>query len=418
MCPRSPNYAHFPSGNTLICPAIGQIQRPSPDSADLLDFFNQQHSWLDPAPWLWSTFARPVTGAQRSQAYYPSSQGEPAPIERLPNELLDQIIDFLSDDKRDVLSLGLSSAVVWPVVLHHVQRENEQSMGIWAGKQVFYHGQSVDAHLFDCIDSDRRQQWRVSDEFVNTIYQLAYTHKRFDSYPKTPLPIPPAQQWIDAADAASHWSGFSLSDLVNIRQDLLPAMFLDQTYVLRNLTKNEFIRSDRLIPSAQEETGSHKQHKESSNKPSAISKALNLLKARSWAVRKRPFDDLPEMPISDLPFDTSPLSFAQIFLLLTCRTLSAPLCERHFDFQMGRWSGHCFDIISLEAHETETNSFEWADVSELAVDEVANLRHWVRRLKGGRKFHQYRDCRCRPMEEDRLKYRNWEGFDGPRLAFY
>ncbi|KAJ4290300.1 hypothetical protein N0V90_010516 [Kalmusia sp. IMI 367209] len=328
-------------------------------------------------------------------------------MERLPNELLDQIFDYLLQEEKDVLAWGLSSSVIWSFILRHVHLEHERTVGMLAGKEVgFYNYIAASDDVFVC-----RAVWK---EISPTMNPAIHTDQRHLSA----VTRTPAQRWIEALHAARNrdgsfqtkgWIEFTAADWKNIERDLSPYMYpQDRVWVLRNLTTSEFVRSDKLQPSARKSSGDASRR--SASGPSMLSRILKPFTSGTTtggaSTHQSHIDRRP-----DRPFDTTPLTFAQIFLILACHSDVPSYHETIFGFHNGRWCGHRFDIIPLNTHLAETTEVEWADVSELAVDDVANLRYWVQQLDG-------KGSSCpktlRPhVEADRSMYHNWEGLDAP-----
>tara|TARA_R110002003_G_scaffold125_8_gene11436 strand:+ start:2463 stop:2738 length:276 start_codon:yes stop_codon:yes gene_type:complete len=71
-----------------------------------------------------NSFAESVAHGKRTQHFQPKSRpgGKLSPLERLPSELIEEIIDALLDDMEDytlsMLAVGISSHVLYPVSYH------------------------------------------------------------------------------------------------------------------------------------------------------------------------------------------------------------------------------------------------------------------------------------------------------------
>lgn len=370
---------------------------------------------LGSAPWLWTTIARPVTDELFSQSYLPKRSKTLAPIEKLPNELLDHILACIQDEG-DLFAWGLSSSVMWSYLLRLVHAKQDKSTGMWMGKELGFYGyvRTSDEGVFQCRSVwDRRpavtnapdfletynvDERRLSDAVITatqhwtTIYHKA--KRMAASHPESPIP--------------GRYKNVSAADWGKVERDLFFYKYpQDRVWVLRNLTTCEFIRSDKLQPSARKSSDSVRP-----KLPSRSSTISRMLK--SFSSKSSPGRDKLSPQLAEEPFDTSPLTFAQIFLVLTCHSDLPPDHEIIFGFHDGRWRGHSFDIVPLKTHTAETEESSWADVSELAVDDVANLRYWVQQLNGDGE-----SCpkSLRPhVEADRNMYHNWEGLEAPLLV--
>jgi hypothetical protein len=408
---------NFPGSFFLLSHEADGFQRPTPSTAGLLQMFPKESlpSWIGSAPWLWTSLARPVAGAQFSQAYLTKQSTSLAPIERLPNELLDHVLDYIQDEEKDVLAWGLSSSVIWLYILRLIHKQNERFVGMWAGKEVGFYGYipTSDDDVFQC-----RSIWDRRPAITNTpgfLESYNVDERRLSDVTTTA-----AQRWMEVLDSAKFssgagdpaWASITEQDWRKIEHDLFfHAYPQSRTWVLRNLTTCEFIRSDKLCPSARKSSDAARP-----KLPSRSSTFTKMLKPFiSEKTRGKDKDKTPPM-LSEggATFSTSPLSFAQLFLALTAHSDLPSHQELLFGFHDGRWRGHCFDIVPLSSHASETKGADWADVSELAVDDVANLRYWVHQLGGDGD-----SCpkALKPhVEADRNMYHNWEGLEAPLLG--
>ncbi|KAF1973852.1 hypothetical protein BU23DRAFT_553838 [Bimuria novae-zelandiae CBS 107.79] len=402
----------FPGSYFLLCNEVDAFQCPTPSNAGLLQMFSKEPpSWIGSAPWLWTTVARPVKDVHFSQSYLPKRSNTLSPLEKLPNELLDQILAHLREDAHDVIAWGLSSNAIWSYVLRIIHSEQKQFAGMWTGKEVgFYeYTPTSDEGVFQCRSVwDRRPAVTNAPDFLE---RYNVDERQLSDVVKTST-----QRWTEvfhtvrffSRSAAVRWKGLSEAQWNDIEHDLFfhehPQ---DRIWLLRNLTTSEFVRSDKLQPSARKSS-----EKTRPKLPSRSSTFARMLKP--FASKSSPGKAPASLQAHGEPFDASPLTFAQIFLVLTCHSDQPSHHEVIFDFHDGRWRGHCFDMVPLDVHRLETKEADWADVSDLAVDDVANLRYWVQQLNG--------DGNCCPkslrphVEADRNMYHNWEGLETPLLV--
>ncbi|KAF2269196.1 hypothetical protein CC78DRAFT_564924 [Lojkania enalia] len=397
MCPRPIPRDSFPKTYCLIAPERAQMTKDIATSLKNVAMFFEEGD----ERWLWYLFGRPVAG-ERERRWVGRSDGKGnmkmSRLEELPNELLDIIIELL--DKQGVLALGLSSAVFWPIVLHHVHTTYRNQVGSWAGLRVAFQGSYsyslpqpfYDEELNKIIDpstySIRLWTWRWSS--------------RFESGRNLNYITPSEQEWLDIATAAEqrNWYPFLPADWVNIKQDLSCSYMFpqDRVWVLRNLTTREYVRSDQLCPKL-------KQPKKRRMRFSASITFLNL------------FDRSPK-PIPKLPFDESPVTLGQVLLLLTCWSTSIQWPEPMLHFQQGVWAGHQFDLVALDEHYDAPDAADWANVSEAAVHDAANVRTWANHLVGnGFRADRGNSGHWNMMKEQRLKYHHWCGKPGEESNF-
>lgn len=163
---------NFPGSFFLLSNEADEFQCPTPSDAGLLHMFAKEPlPWIGSAPWLWTSIARPVTDEHSSQSYLPKRSNKLAPLEELPNELLDQILTYIQDDGRDVLALGLSSNVMWTYVLRLIHSEHEHFEGMWTSKEIGFYGYipTSDEGVFQCRSVwDRRPAMTNAPDFLET----------------------------------------------------------------------------------------------------------------------------------------------------------------------------------------------------------------------------------------------------------
>jgi hypothetical protein len=431
---------HFPSRFCLVCPDTLQIQYLSSfherDTKYLEGFFSKDPpSWVTEAWWLWSLLAKPVSDYSHVQAYKPGpNRAATAFIEQLPNELLDQILDYLSEsgDRKDMLALGLSSSLLWRLVVHRAQADYARTASVWVGKPVLFSGQANPyerrPHPWSEVLSERHPLTREKLSVYHTLGIVGAM--RFDpNAPQTPdmqqhLSRSAGQQWAEALESAngSDWISPAVSDFIH--QDLSPAMYpQDRVWILRNLTTCEFIRSDKLEPAShQKDVFESSIPTSTSVKTSSAGRARALLKQGVAAFSRRYRDKQKASAkwTQSINPDLTPLTFAQIFLVLACYSIVPPDDEECLGFQEGRWAGHTFDIVTADVHNAEATAYDWADVSELAVDDVASLRHWAQQMEHWTCSDGDFQCFApKPIPDeiwqhvsnDRMLYHDWEGRD-------
>ncbi len=133
----------FPLEFNLMCPEPMQIQLLGQYMCNSIQFFGE-HNEI----WLWNTLAKCPIDVQRVDKFQPrAGRGRLSSLERLPYELLEQILDVLLVDSANrasaiisVLALGLSSATLWPRVLRRIHDDYRRTMpASWAGRRISFH---------------------------------------------------------------------------------------------------------------------------------------------------------------------------------------------------------------------------------------------------------------------------------------
>lgn len=263
LAARPVQYDHFPGNFILYCPELRQKQTPRVLQCSSEEFFEQED-----AIWFWNTFAKPVPGTQRVESFRvrAASSHKLATLERLPNELIEAIVDSCldlqvverenlgdscsDDDSRDrdiamdsVLALGLSSARLWPIVLAHIHRHYQRMLPKnWMGKKVVYHGR------YSCFTN-------AQIDYYTGVSAEANNHRRF-RHPRrnwkwSSSDGQPESAWTSRVDSSSTCCvHLSEHHRLNIKRDLSQAYLFpqDRVWVLRNLTTKQIVRSDCLTP--------------------------------------------------------------------------------------------------------------------------------------------------------------------------
>lgn len=397
------HFDHFPNSYFLLCPELHQVQHLKQFRCNGVEFFKQNNE-----TWFWNTFVKSNLDIQRVQTFHPRarSDGKLSALERLPSELIEEILDQLldngnwrMDNMENVLALGLSSSRLWPIVLRRIHRDYQRAVAFnWAGKNVGYHG------AYSRFTKAQVQNYGVEDSmFMHLPLEYwCWNH----SLPQL------ENEWRDKATAIrSVWNELSESEWDRVDQDLSQEYKYpkDRVWVLRNLTTKQFVRSDKLQP-PKGAIPDIKSNKVPISNRSKIAKLWNTMKI--WGKTRQ-----------ECNHDEEPLTLAQVFLVLTCyvNKIGIPFLERIFNFQQGPWIGHAFELVTIEDHVAdseprtikgknvvgscnemdEIQTKPWVDVSELAAADVGSLRWSLRQSE--EVFGKARSPRS--MERDKAFWR-------------
>ena len=395
---RNPNNG-FPDWYQLVCPELNQaihIGQRNDYNCDTASLFKEKNE-----DWFYYAFVKPLSDAQRVQHFYPPGGDL---FERLPNEILDQILDHVLPldcfDRRrglkhldwgrnpspkyldeirnaqatlyhtaelslNFLALGLSSARIWPLVLsriHRLYREN------WVGRKVGFH------HVKARFTSEQCQNYGIEETFETPLasvddWKWDWTwHDQDERWLALTV-------WKDCP-SASDQQAFKMwiydlknrpNDLENIKQDLMlrpkPGPYSRRrVWVLRNLTTRQYVRSDQL----QEEPNSDpaadwgddpRSYELLSDKMKRVGKSL------TQRVLYRPSKKENKHTTESKPGEQ--FTLANIFLVLTCsggnRAPSATTTpttipedphspDKYLEFTHGPWAGCAFEVITLDEH--------------------------------------------------------------------
>ena len=407
-------FSSFPNNYWLLCPELNQYQ-------PLTQYKCKLHSLFEPKDetWFYNTFAKPRPDVQRIQNFHPPSGDL---FERLPNEIIDEIFDYVllhKDDSLDLehrkdmelhrkaehdalddlISLSLSSAHLWPLLLKRIHRNYRTN---WSGKKVGFHHYNCaftagQAHNYGIVDEvgdrggDPYLRWKQAIEY--------WTWEHFSCLPD--------MAWRVAL-IPSYKSGYSnqsdlepmkyeveipQEDREKIEQDLRRTNLrsTETEWVLRNLTTRQYVRSDRL-----QEPASAEPEWPPTPKPPQEPLMIKMRRQRK-ALIQRMKNEAKKDYVSPWPFDLADLSLtlANIFLVLTCasaQVLPSYILkddpERYLHFHDAPWSGCAFELIPLDEHmdaqergseSSDPTDGTWMDVTREVVADIANLRFCIKK---------------------------------------
>jgi hypothetical protein len=347
---------------SLECPEIREVQYYVGDDGDIFDLFDSSKPRVD--TWFWSSFAKPIEGAERVQHFHPEGprNGKLNILERLPTELIYEIIDVLlaifDEDgytKPAVLCLGLSSPVLYPKVLSHIHRAfNRSPARSWVGQRVGFQGRT--RYPMRVI-----AKYKKADALLTTSYYSWKDGSR------------PEEDWHHALlYVEAHLApNMPAEQLFAVRRDLSQMYKYpqDKPWVLRNLTTRQYMRSDTLVPPA-----------------NVADKFILLPPPKSRLIDKiwRKIVPRKSTPEERLVKEhrkkarTEPLTLPQIFLLMVWHSTSCRY-KHKFYISYGPWNAHTFDIVPLSHFQSEAE--EWTDVTLPVVSDIGHLRWCIWRAR-------------------------------------
>jgi hypothetical protein len=356
---------HFPETYVLVCPEIQQVRQLICSSNTLENFCKPQDSTH---AWFWNTFATPVQGTKRTQHFQPKSRlgGQSSLLERLPVELIDNILDTLvgttlklrraCTEMQDVLALGSCSPVLYPIVLSWIHRSYRNELApTWASKSVGFHG--TESNLMTELES-----YGIPKLQSENLRLRSKSHWVW--WPRTSAEPELFWSWT-ITSLREKWCEMETNDWDQIHQDISQEYMYpqDRTWVLRNLTTKQIVRSDSLTPPL---GISHEKLL-----PDRSEKRATL--RRAWS-KIRP-TQAPE------PMEFPPLSLPQIFLILTANSTTLNSHQETLMIRKGPWTTHTFDVITLEQHLSSEHEADWLDVSKLVVADMGHLRWCIEQFE-------------------------------------
>jgi hypothetical protein len=246
----------------------------------------------------------------------------------LETELHDLIFDEL--EITDVLSLSLTNRYFWSVGRRHIQTYFMSFLGPWRGESIISVGDYVEAgdHPPGLFTEDERSEMQqlLDEGRLMTLYNCTCEYAEIDV--RSP---PTLLSQLVSKDYFKHYCRMSDPDSSDIIETVDPkfSQFYpeDVPWILRNLTTQEYVRSDVIAL-----------------KPEHI---------------RGPNIDF--------------LGFGEVVLSRICWS-SDPSVSMMYDgnIHRGVWAGHCFDITTRARHEQDVKE-EWKDVSEEVAREIASI---------------------------------------------
>jgi hypothetical protein len=317
--------------------------------------FQQDKSWD-----AWSKLAKPVDFSflpPRAPFPEPSYRAKTAAVSRsilecLPAELLKMVFDDEVLEKQDIVALGLCSQIFWQHMLRHVESVYRKFAAPWAGTEIACTGTYL-TDLPESFEKDNLAMDTVIDKNWPAYMVLA---RRFNWAAWSEFQPPPENQqdaWRSAlhvhrntaAIPDSHWPKLEEDILCgNLFPQIHPHLFPNLPprspgWVLRNLTTKEYVR---MCASSR--------HK------------------GEYAVLNAPW-----------------LRLDDVLIMSICWTSSSnplPDLKSGIDLNRGKWAGHRFEIVMVEASSAEADG--WKDATGEMVSEARELRHQIRSSLRGR----------------------------------
>ena len=257
-------------------------------------------------------------------------------LSRLPNELLDMISQNLTIE--DVFVLGLQSRTLWNVTRRHIQAHFAPSCGPWAGKGIICVGDCSNPadHPKILTKSEKEELQKEMSEiddlkadlFPTNLYYLTLArYQRLRKWQSSR-----AESLIVHATWTEKWCSLPSYCQSRIHDELDHFKMSDfypedQPWILRNLTTQEYVRSEAIAI-----------------KPEYI-----------------------HGPKID------GLGFGEVVLSRICWSTNAD-CGMNTDIHRGVWAGHRFDITTLDRHKQGClEGTEWKDVSEEVANEIERI---------------------------------------------
>lgn len=250
-------------------------------------------------------------------------------LSRLPNELLDMIFQNLDIDH--VFVLGLQSPNFWNVARQHIWAYLVSSCGHWAGNRIVCVGNSSESEDYPPNVLTESEKAEFDEEpwvsRLDNLFDLANT--RYQEVREWQSDL--AHSLIGHATMLGEWLRLPGSSQSRIIDDLLSYKLSDlypedQPWVLRNLTTQEYVRSEAIAIKPEHVHG----------------------------------------PNIDF------LGFGQVVCTRIC--WSTDDWSEYGEMHRGVWAGHRFDVTTLDRlKHGSMECTEWKDVSEEVMDEMERV---------------------------------------------
>lgn len=287
-------------------------------------------------------------------------------LDRLSNEVIDEIISYLlppkehcrSVSKQDTLAFGLASQRLWNLVLRHVHISNINTAAPWAGKKICYQS-SFSSDLSAPFEQDN-----LTKQILGPGCHSGLQHGRRFWYRQNACPMPVMVKreqtiWIQAivqamgikqmtpepmtaeADKKQKMNPEELESRATQAKyailekqirgpDLFPQ---NRVWVLRTLTSREVVFSEEQAPSTFLSLRSRTKRMKIEKETGEYFNFLVLVKI-AWSEKGR----------------------GHIYL--------------------GKWAGHRLDIVEKSIHGEEGG--QWKDITKKVEEEFRQSRKWLR----------------------------------------
>jgi hypothetical protein len=260
--------------------------------------------------------------------------GKPLSIlERLPSELLAQIVADDSLGATDVIALGLTCDILWVHVLRHVSVLTRTQSGLLCGEKIALLGTHL-TNLPPPLEQDKFMKSTIEypkNPFGNMCEARRVNWVAKSQYKKISFKFP-HQEWVDAFEKACPTGGISPNWTIALENELrsYTSVFRGnhRQWMLRNLDTNEFIRiRPGLGRYSDAAFVDHAKVKD-------VLIDLLLIMNISWGKHRPP-------------------TYGNSFL------------EK---ISQGTWAGHSFDIVPLDNSKAQQSS--WVDVTERSIEDA------------------------------------------------
>ncbi|KAG4438162.1 hypothetical protein IFR05_006373 [Cadophora sp. M221] len=270
----------------------------------------------------WDILARPAHSEMKSAPM--KTEGRSGRFHLLSNELIDMILEYVTEDPVDTMALGLASERFWYPVSQQIHNSYLKGAAPWANTKILLQGSystTLPPSLLESPAVSKVIEWDGSRMPLSR--KLFWAGWEFETT-KTLSKV--EREWRAAAMMHKESSRIPESRWDRLQEQITTSYLFprDQNWLLRNLTSKEFISSASPI-------------------------RRNTRRSEKSA---------------------EGLRFEDVFLMKTLWTTDPPYEQDGKECDASVWARHCFDIVTEAIHKTE-GGYGWQDVTAEIERDVA-----------------------------------------------
>lgn len=285
--------------------------------------------------------ARCNTMASPVATWTTSSRQKSAAIERLPAELISNILHDVGASKTDVVALGLCSRILWMHVLRHIQDDYNKSISPWASTPLICTGtwlEDLPVHMPKLLPEFQQHQEDWDEERSTFVAARGHYRNR----------MCPARRW--------NWS--AVTSYLDVGEEDVVAMWR---------------KAFRMVSSGLD----------TSNEPMErdLERALAQPTERegAWLLRNLTSHEVVQLKVSQAGAGgtvayvsgVSGLSLDTALLMRTCWSLDDDEFLHRIAWR-GVWAGHCFEVIPDDGDRAHEDG--WQNVTTDIVQQAVGLK--------------------------------------------
>ncbi|PVH75795.1 hypothetical protein DL98DRAFT_518392 [Cadophora sp. DSE1049] len=269
----------------------------------------------------WEMLARPASSAMK--VHRVKGDCRRGRFDMLSNELIDMVLEHVSEDPVDMMAVGLTCEGFWYPVSQHIHRSYLKNAAPWANTKIILQG-SYSTKLPETLVSSPavgKAGGRNGSRMPPAARKLFWAGWNFDA-PKTVIQM--EEQWRNVAELHKESSRIPQNRWSEMQQQLSCSYLLprDQPWILRNLTTKEVVSSE----------GPGRRRTRGGKSSTGMTFENVLLMKTFWTTH-------PQYGLEDKE----------------CHP-----CD---------WAGHCFDIVTENFHNIEGGE-GWRDVTAAVEKDV------------------------------------------------